>query len=265
MTDETVKTNISAVPFWWHSIRLADGVVTPGTKTLAMLEQEVAAMHLPDLRGKSVLDIGAWDGYFSFMAEARGAARVLALDHYVWCMDVPAMIRYWDDCRKQGVVPRQYDQVPGMWRPDDLPGKRGFNTAKAALKSRVQERVDDWMTTDLDSLGQFDVVFFLGVLYHLHDPFAGLKRLARVTGELAVIETEAIAVPGYADASFVEFYENNELNHDVNNWWAPTERALVGLCRAAGFRQVAVKVAAPAPLAGKSEPLHYRAVVHALK
>ncbi|MCX6555806.1 MAG: DUF1698 domain-containing protein [Candidatus Aminicenantes bacterium] len=283
MSIEELKIKVKAVPFWWHSIRLADGVVTPGEKTPEMLDRELGNMRLPDLHGKSVLDIGAWDGFFSFSAEKSGAAKVLALDHYVWSMDIPAMIQYWNDCKKKGIVPRQYHQIPGMWRPDELPGKRGFDLARDVLQSRVEALVGDMMEMDLQQLGQFDVVFYLGVLYHMHDPFAALKRLAQVTREIAIIETEAISVPGYEGASFCEFYETNELNGDVNNWWAPTERALTGLCRAAGFREVEVltrpastAVCAPYSLlarlageaavpAGPLKPAHYRAVVHAIK
>ena len=41
-------------------------------------------MHLPDLSGRTVLDIGAYDGFYSFEAERRGAARVLATDSWTW-------------------------------------------------------------------------------------------------------------------------------------------------------------------------------------
>jgi len=61
---------------WFHSIELAPGFVTPGrTDTRAQVER----LHLPaSLAGKTVLDVGAWDGYFSFEAERRGAERVVA-------------------------------------------------------------------------------------------------------------------------------------------------------------------------------------------
>jgi tRNA (mo5U34)-methyltransferase len=283
MNCDALKAKVKAVPFWWHSIELADGVVTPGVKTSAMLAQELANMRLPDLHGKSVLDIGAWDGFFSFAAEKLGASKVLALDHYVWSMDIPAMIHYWNECKEKGIVPQQYRQMPGMWQPDKLPGKKGFDTASEALNSHVEAMVGDMMEMDVSALGQFDVVFYLGVLYHMHDPFAALKKLAQLTREIAVIESEAIFVPGYADASFFEFYETNELNGDVNNWWAPTEKALTGLCRAAGFREVRVIIPPPANVyletpprqdcregekAGtpeKKNPLHYRAVIQAMK
>jgi tRNA (mo5U34)-methyltransferase len=67
---------------WYHTIDLGDGVVTRGVDDTPL---RLARIGLPDsLAGLSVLDIGAWDGFFSFEAERRGAARVLATDHYSW-------------------------------------------------------------------------------------------------------------------------------------------------------------------------------------
>ena len=64
--------DIGRVPFWWHTIDLGDGVVTPGHSSLA--EQEFRPAGIPHaLNGKTVLDIGCWDGVFSFLCEGRGA------------------------------------------------------------------------------------------------------------------------------------------------------------------------------------------------
>lgn len=70
-----MQREVNSVPFWWHSIDLGDGVVTPGYKTPEMLARELDAMRLPDVRGSTVLDIGGWDGFFAFEAERRGAPR----------------------------------------------------------------------------------------------------------------------------------------------------------------------------------------------
>ena len=61
-----------------------------------------------------------------------------------------------------------------------------------------------------------------------------MRRVFELTGDVAIIETAAVVIPGYEHVSIVsEFYESNELNGDVSNWWAPNLRALIGLCRAA--------------------------------
>lgn len=253
-----------SVPFWFHSIDLGRGVTTAGRKPAENLEAELAALHLPPLAGKSFLDVGAWDGYFSFAAERRGARRVVALDHYVWSMDLVAQLDYWQQCRAEGVVPRPYETIPSVWRPDELPGKKGFDTAREALGSRVESRVADFMTLELDELGTFDVVLYKGVLYHMEDPMAALRRVARVTGEVAVIETAAVHLPGYEDCAVCEFYEADELNLDPSNWWAPNAKALHGMCRAAGFARVETVFENP-DAAAPGKVVRYRTVVHAWK
>ncbi len=253
------------VGFWWHSIDLGDGVVTPGRKSAELLAGEWDALELPDLRGKSVLDIGAWDGYFSFEAERHGADRVVALDHYVWSMDLPKQQRYWEECMAAGTVPEAFESRPDLWKPDQLPGKAGFDTAHRCRESRVEAVVGDFMTIDLERLGTFDIVLFLGVLYHLRHPLLALERLSRITRELLVIETEAVALPGFEHHAFCEFFESNELNGDVSNWWAPNRRAVASMCRAAGFGHVESRED-PASRPPSRDALHrYRLVVRAWK
>lgn len=222
---------------WFHSLDLGNGVITEGMKSRSQLEHELHALRLPDLRGKSVLDIGAWDGYFSFTAERLGARRVLALDHYMWSLDVPAVMKHWRECKERGLVPRPYHETR-YWQPLELPGKRGFDIAHKALGSNVEDRVDDYMEMDLSQIGTFDVVLYLGVLYHMESPLEALKRVASVTGEVAIIETEAVAFPRHEHQAVCEFFPTNELNGDVSNWWAPNEKALEGLCLAAGFQRL---------------------------
>src|SRR6266536_3723784 len=65
---------------WYHSIELPDGRVIQGLQTVEQLRTRIAQFPIPqDLRGKRVLDIGAWDGWFSFEMERRGA-EVVAID-----------------------------------------------------------------------------------------------------------------------------------------------------------------------------------------
>lgn len=259
-----VAKAVEAVPFWWHSIDVGDGLVTPGWKKPEHLAAEWASLDLPDLSGRTVLDIGAWDGWFSFQAEEAGASRVVALDHYVWSLDLGAQQRYWAACRDEGKVPEPYHSLPELWKPADLPGKKGFDTAHRARGSSVKSVAADFMSADLDALGTFDVVLYLGVLYHMRHPLLALERLAQVTGRLAVIETEAVAVPGFEGHALCEFFEGAELAHDVSNWWSPNVRALMGMCRAAGFRRVECRD--DGQIVPPTDALHrFRVVVRAWK
>ncbi|MGH3579377.1 MAG: hypothetical protein ACRDU0_17710, partial [Mycobacterium sp.] len=159
---------VDAIP-WFHSIDLGNGVVTKGVS-----EAQIPDDRFPSFGGLSVLDIGAWDGYYSFMAERLGASRVVALDHYAWGVDIMARGEYWTDCAAAGTLPDQSRDLTEFWRPE-LPGRRGFDFAAAALGSRVEPRLADFATMDLSGLGAFDVVLYLGVLYHMKEPLTCLE------------------------------------------------------------------------------------------
>ena len=270
-TREQLQEMAESQPFWWHSIDLGCRVVTPGVKCRGDMTNELKSLRLPDLRGKTVLDIGPMDGFYSFEAERRGAKRVVAVDYYSWSLDLAKHFEYMKECKERGVEQKPDQETPN-WRPSELPGKRGFDTAHKALGSKVESVVADYMSLDPLKMGVFDVVLYMGVLYHMQDPLAAMKQVAALTGEVAIIETEAEVVPGYEHLALCEFFETNELNSDMSNWWAPNQKALLGLCRAAGFRRVEVIVGAPAanrPRAGisrtRAEVQRYRAIVHAFK
>lgn len=238
--DVAVGPAIADVNFWWHSLELPGGVVTPGFVSVADLKQQLANLRLPDLAGKSVLDVGAWDGFFSFAAEEAGASRVVALDYFVWSLDFTNSEEYWDyvaRTRAAGARPRLWGPACAWWDPERLPGKRAFDAAKAARASRVEPVVADFMTCDLASLGTFDVTLFLGVLYHLTDPLTALRRVRSVTRELAVVETAAVAIEGQ-DRPLLEFAPGAEIKNDPTNWVVPNEAGAIALVRAAGFEQV---------------------------
>lgn len=261
-----MRKKVASVDFWWHSIDLGQGVVTPGFKRPEVLEDELAKLQLPVLNGKTVLDIGAWDGFFSFEAERRGAQRVVALDHYSWMLDLGAQQRYIAGVRAGRIQPRPYHEVPELWKPETLPEKKGFDVAKEALDSDVQSAVRDFHEGDLTDLEAFDVVLYLGVLYRLEDPLRGLRRVAQVTAETAIIESEAVFLRDREDHAFCQFYRGAELNDDPTNWWVPNLRAFQDRCLAAGFDRAEPVTGPPPVVIDSSAPMpHYRAVVHAHK
>jgi tRNA (mo5U34)-methyltransferase len=188
---------------WYHSIDLGGGVVTNGVDDSPV---RLARLDLPQsLAGMTVLDIGAWDGFFSFEAERRGASRVVAADYFSW-------------------------HGPG-WG-----SKAGFELARAALGSKVEDVDIDVMDLAPERIGQFDVVLFLGVLYHLRHPLLALERIASVTRTLLVLETVVDMVGIRRPAA--AFYPGRELNDDPTNWWAPNVPALHGMLRSVGFDEV---------------------------
>jgi tRNA (mo5U34)-methyltransferase len=263
-----LRARVADVGFWWHSIDLGDGVVTPGAKSRTWLEAELARLELGDLHGKSVLDIGAYDGFYSFAAERLGAERVVAFDQYVWSADMPGYMRYRDEQMAAGLAVEPVEALPEFWRPDELPGRRPFDLAHEALGSRVEVVVGDLLDYDLGKLGTFDVVLYLGVLYHVRHPLLALERLASVTRGTAIIETQAEVYRFSERLPLSRFIEGDELNHDPSNWWTFNAAALLSMCRAAGFERAVMQSRpgrgrrASAMLRGSAP---YRAVLRASK
>lgn len=266
--------DVTEIP-WYHSIDLPGGT-TKGvpSKSPEILARELRNLDLPDLTGKSVLDIGAWDGYFSFACERLGAARVVSLDYHSWGIDRRNPMAKWTTPDVQNLhAYEDYWERPGVFDFTGLPGRKGYDYAHRELGSSAEPVVGDFMTMDLAALGSFDVVLFLGVLYHLKHPLLGLERLRSITNDVAIIETEGVSDTG----TYAKFIPGAELNEDPTNWWVPTEEALVAMCRTAGFSKVDIKVGPPSPpkrwkrirkklrrpFAPPSPPAHYRGVVQA--
>jgi len=226
MSTQALGHRVESHPFWWHSIHLGDGFVTPGHKPLSVLQDELACIQLPDVHGKTVLDIGAWDGYFSFAAEQQGASRVVALDYWTWATNPAA------------IVNRTGSSAVPTWDPARLPGKEGFEIARDTLGSNVESVFADLHVLDPSELGQFDVVLLLGVLYHTRYPVEMLEKVAALTREIMIVETESFTIPGFEDAQLGQFFETDELAGDDSNWWSLTEPAIAGMCRASGFSGV---------------------------
>ena len=190
---------------WFHSIELAPGLVTRGSDDT---RARVDILGLPDdLSGRTVLDVGAWDGFFSFEAERRGAARVVAADDFAWNG------RNWST-------------------------KAGFELARSALGSRVEDVDVDVLDLDADELGRFDLVLFLGVLYHMRHPLLALEKVAAVTGDQLVVETAVDCT--WTRRPVAAFYPGHGLQADPTNWWGPNPEAVVGMLRAVGFSRVEV-------------------------
>lgn len=260
----TKQQLVDAISPWHHSIDLGDGVVTPGGKTPHHTYDELRRLHLPDMANQSVLDIGAWDGFYTLHAEHCGASRVVALDHYAWSIDFPKATAYTARQLANGHPIRAFHTVPDLWDPVGLPGKRGFDLAYRLRNSHAEVVVDDFMTMDLPPLGTFDVVLFLGVIYHLEEPLRALRRLRQVTRGIAVIESEAVVLPGPGGPPLWQFIDAGQRQVDPTIWWVPTAEGLQAMCVAAGFSNAEI-VAGPPTLAspGRQSPANYRSVVHA--
>jgi len=194
---------------WWHEIDLGAGVRTPSARgggASGMIPQ----LRLPDLRGKTVLDVGAWDGALSFHAERMGAT-VTAFD---------------------------------LARPPT------FELARRVLGSKVRFVEGDVAADDLAPLGTFDVVLCLGVVYHVPSAFQVIERVARLARQLLVLETDTAANTNPAPiATFVLKPEEHVrgANQYRPNYWLPNSACCLAMLRACGFDEVEQVYGAPPP------------------
>lgn len=200
---------------WYHSFKLTDDIMTPGTCPVDPKHIFDFRYHLDkDLSGKKILEIGTWDGPYAFELERRGA-------------DVTAV---------------------DIHHPD----RTGFNTAKSILASNV--RYVQSSIYDLpDKINeQFDIVFFLGIFYHLKHPllaFENIQKLLKDNGTLyyegecfthyaegknkKVFNRILSSIIGMSSVPLALCYENDYKNKP--NWFIPNLACLkVWLCQA-GF------------------------------
>src|SRR5580658_9662257 len=130
---------------WWHSFELPDGRKIDGANDLPGLKRRLALFPIPDdLSGKRVLDIGAWDGWFSFELERRGA-EVLAMD----------------SAKNTRLL-----------------------EARQLLGSRIDYQIGDICRLTAKDVGTFDIVLFLGVLYHVKHPVLALENVCGMSRDM---------------------------------------------------------------------------------
>ncbi|HBL26088.1 MAG TPA: hypothetical protein DD490_04550 [Acidobacteria bacterium] len=170
-------------------------------------------LALPDLHGKRVLDVGTRDGFFAFECEKRGA-EVVAIDH-------------------------------------TDPGNTGFLAARKILGSKVEYVQANVYEVAPDQIGTFDVVLFLGVLYHLRHPLLALDRLRAVSRGLVYVESLvcdqsvftgllearplAELAPGLGEVPIAQFLPHGRYHPDWTNKWSPNTACLRALLEDALF------------------------------
>ncbi len=175
---------------WVHTIPLSEDFTTPGMWGKGNPEIWRAFDQI-DFRGKSVLDIGCWDGQWSFEAEARGASRVVATD---------------------------------LISQRDFSEQNTFCIA-AAIRNSVAEYMPDLSVYDVHTLAsKFDIVLYMGVYYHLKDPVSSITKLRNAlnTGGKLLIEGAVLTEPG----CHAKFFYKSQFCGDNSNWWVPTRDCL---------------------------------------
>src|SRR4029079_12221339 len=194
---------------WFHTVDFGNGVTTKGHCSAAALKAKADCYFgVPPKgvspEGKSVLDIGCWDGYFSLEALRRGASRVLATDHFVW---------------------------HGEW------GREPFELVRSRLAPELEAKDIDVYDISPATVGTFDIVLFTGVFYHTRHPLAALEGAASVCTDTLVLETVLDATKLHRPA--MVFYPGAELKQDPTSWWGPNRLCVEAMLRDVGFKRIA--------------------------
>jgi tRNA (mo5U34)-methyltransferase len=213
-SNSELERAVARVP-WYHTIELPGGVVTPGRWDARGLP---ARVQLPSsLAGLRCLDVGAWDGFWAFEMERRGASDIVALD----ICDPAAWD--WPGSARASTIER--------WRSAgiDCPG---FPVARAALGSRVEHVQLSVYDVSTERIGSFDFVFIGSLLIHLRDPVRALTALSDVArGRLLSVEAVSLTL-----TMLRPFRPAADLaGVDEPHWWTPNLAARKRLLTAAGF------------------------------
>jgi tRNA (mo5U34)-methyltransferase len=220
LSREETEARVRALGKWFHNIDLS-GVQTAPDHFLgdypAIKWRHFSDAIPRDLRGMTVLDIGCNAGFYSIEMKKRGADRVLGIDH------------------------------------DELYLSQARFAAEA---SGVDIEFRNLSVYEVGKLRErFDIVLFMGVLYHLRHPllaldlirrhvardllmFQSMQRgdpsIAAIDSDYPITESEIFEKSGYPKLHFVE----HSYSHDPTNWWIPNRACVEAMLRSAGFEIV---------------------------
>jgi tRNA (mo5U34)-methyltransferase len=218
LSHREIRERVEALGPWFHNLDLHGVRTAPGhfLGDYPAIKWRHFANAIPaDLTGRSVLDIGCNAGFYAMEMKRRGAARVLGLDS-----------------KEEYLAQARF----------------------AAQVNELEIEFRNLSVYDVGALGErFDIVIFMGVLYHLRHPLLALDLIhEHVAGELLVFQsmqrgsetiepvkrnydfwtTELFDRPGFPKLHFIE----HKYADDPTNWWVPNRACVEAMLRSAGFR-----------------------------
>ncbi len=172
---------------------------------------------IPDLTGKSFLDIGSEEGYAVFTALKKNAQFAKGLNIF-------------ED--------KEYDVFPDRNRPNNITSRKRENIEKTQEFLKNEFKISDKQKYEFEyrniynlSNEKFDFIFCFGVLYHLKNPYLALENLFKITNETLIIETQGIKSEGYLNAKIAD---DGFIRH--------SSKSLKFLLLKVGFKKVSVLV-----------------------
>lgn len=215
--EQKLEEEISALGPWFHNLRLRGIQTAPDHFLGDYPEIKFASFRdaIPaDLSGKTVLDIGCNAGFYSLEMKRRGAERVLGID------------------------------------PDEHYLRQARFAAVVEGADVEFQKMTVWEVAKLEE--RFDLVIFMGVLYHLRHPLLALdlihehvakdqmlfQSMQRGSREVSCVQddyefgdTEIFDVESYPRLHFIE----HRYAHDETNWWVPNRACVEAMLRSSGF------------------------------
>jgi tRNA (mo5U34)-methyltransferase len=212
-----LREQVAALGPWYQNIQLSPEVSTnPSLATHPLERWQAISPFVPaDLTGATVLDIGCNAGFFSVALKQRGAERVVGID----------------------IMPHVLRQARFV-----------------ADHFKVEIDFRHLSVYDVASLGSFDLVLCVGVLYHLRHPLYALDQINAVCRDLFIAQTvirgdvgDFVSAPDYADDDHRRFdhpafpkmyFIEHAANGDASNWWFATRSCFTAMLRSAGFDHI---------------------------
>lgn len=221
MLQNKIIRQIKEMRPWFHNLHLVNGIQTAPDHVLGDFPSfkwvEIAPFIPDDLNGWTVMDIGCNAGFYSFELAKRGAS-VTGIDidsHYL----------------------KQADWAANLM---NLKDKVKFEEKQIYELSKIKTK--------------FDIIWYMGVFYHLRYPLLSLDIISRITGKMMVFQTmtmpdkedyearsdvdlfkrEILSEPGWPKLSFVE----NCIAGDPTNWWVPNHSAVMSILKTCGFKVI---------------------------
>jgi tRNA (mo5U34)-methyltransferase len=208
---------LGRVPLWFHTFALnaAHGLYTPGVAR----DHRYRVPYFPaSFAGQRVLDVGTFDGFYAFLAEHRGAARVVAVDNEQYVAWVKA---------RWGI---------------ELQGGEGFRAIGELLGSRVEYVRGDAFAL-ADTRERFDVVLCFGILHRVENPLGLLRVLGGLMapGGRMLVETYGVADDGRPADGRIEVHPPSDVYlGDDYVYWGFGAGGLTALATHAGFSRATI-------------------------
>ena len=154
---EEIKKNLEQNNTWYHTINI-NGTQAKNSRTSSKYQMWVSQIIPVDLTGKSILDVGCSDGFYSFLCEQRNANRILGIDY------------------------EGFDLQKKMPESEKKINANNFKLYKKFLDSKVEYRNLD--VNDIDMIKEiFDFVLFFGIYYHLENLISVLQKIYSVVND----------------------------------------------------------------------------------